>query len=75
MNVTPARISHGFIGVTEPITDSNFKQPKDISCRTVIASGAKQSISPREESMDCFASLAMTWNSRHDFAPRGAMRP
>src|SRR3954468_13368446 len=27
----------------------------------VIASEAKQSISPRDERMDCFASLAMTW--------------
>jgi len=27
---------------------------------TVIASEAKQSISPRKERMDCFASLAMT---------------
>jgi hypothetical protein len=27
---------------------------------TVIASAAKQSIVPREERMDCFASLAMT---------------
>jgi hypothetical protein len=26
----------------------------------VIASAAKQSISPRQERMDCFASLAMT---------------
>jgi len=28
--------------------------------RTVIASEAKQSISPHKERMDCFASLAMT---------------
>jgi len=27
---------------------------------TVIASAAKQSISPRKERMDCFAALAMT---------------
>ena len=27
----------------------------------VIASAAKQSISPHHESMDCFAALAMTW--------------
>ena len=31
---------------------------------TVIASGAKQSISPHEERMDCFASLAMTVKCR-----------
>jgi hypothetical protein len=31
---------------------------------TVIASEAKQSISPRKERMDCFAALAMTWISR-----------
>jgi hypothetical protein len=30
------------------------------SLETVIASEAKQSISPRKERMDCFASLAMT---------------
>src|SRR5260370_37632417 len=30
----------------------------------VIASVAKQSISPRKERMDCFAALAMTWTSR-----------
>ena len=30
----------------------------------VIASGAKQSISPRKERMDCFAALAMTWTRR-----------
>ena len=35
---------------------SIFKQLKT----TVIASAAKQSISPLEERMDCFASLAMT---------------
>jgi len=29
-------------------------------CLDVIASEAKQSISPRKERMDCFASLAMT---------------
>jgi hypothetical protein len=40
----------------------------------VIASGAKQSISPRKERMDCFASLAMTI-SRHALKSRGAMRP
>src|SRR5258708_7170354 len=28
---------------------------------SVIASEAKQSIPPRKERMDCFASLAMTW--------------
>src|SRR5206468_11647088 len=28
---------------------------------TVIASAAKQSISPHKERMDCFAALAMTW--------------
>ena len=43
-----------------------FKQP--IQLRIVIASGAKQSISPRNGRMDCFATLAMTWNSRYDFA-------
>ena len=30
----------------------------------VIASAAKQSISPRKGRMDCFASLAMTWIGR-----------
>ena len=45
------------------IPDSNFKEPKIIRCRAVIASKAKQSIKPRKERMDCFASLAMTWNS------------
>jgi hypothetical protein len=43
------------------LTDSIVKQPK-----TVIASKAKQSISPRKERMDCFASLAMT--ARYRFA-------
>jgi hypothetical protein len=32
---------------------------------TVIASKAKQSISPREERMDCFAALATTWRERN----------
>jgi hypothetical protein len=32
----------------------------------VIASEAKQSIVPRKETMDCFASLAMT-DERHTF--------
>src|SRR6267154_6276519 len=43
--------------------------------RAVIASAAKQSISPRKERMDCFASLAMT--SKHTFAssPRNAPEP
>ena len=45
------------------------------SFETVIASEAKQSIVPHKERMDCFASLAMTWNSKHTFAPRGATRP
>jgi hypothetical protein len=31
---------------------------------SVIASAAKQSISPRKGRMDCFAALAMTWISR-----------
>src|SRR5713226_1745870 len=39
----------------------------------VIASEAKQSISPRKERMDCFASLAMT--AERSFAPRDAKRP
>src|SRR5712691_8204023 len=41
---------------------------KQSIARAVIASEAKQSIAPRKERMDCFASLAMTWNSRRDFA-------
>jgi len=47
------------------------------SCRAVIASEAKQSISPRKERMDCFAPLAMTWSSRHVFtaSPRDAPEP
>ena len=47
------------------------------SPRAVIASAAKQSISPRKERMDCFAPLAMTWNCRRDFAasPRNAPEP
>src|SRR3982074_413132 len=32
---------------------------------SVIASEAKQSISQRKESMDCFAALTMTWTGRH----------
>jgi hypothetical protein len=32
-------------------------------CFAVIASAAKQSISPRKERMDCFAALAMTEES------------
>jgi hypothetical protein len=42
---------------------------------TVIASEAKQSISPRKERMDCFAALAMT--SKHTFtpSPRDAPEP
>jgi hypothetical protein len=32
----------------------------------VIASEAKQSMSPHEERMDCFAALAMTWIGRRD---------
>ena len=42
---------------------------------TVIASAAKQSILPRKERMDCFASLAMT--SKHTFtlSPRNAPEP
>src|SRR5216684_4018319 len=39
----------------------------------VIASGAKQSISPRKERMDCFASLAMTGDP-HDGRPHGHPR-
>ncbi len=41
---------------------------KQSIARAVIASAAKQSISPRKERMDCFAALAMTWNCRRDFA-------
>jgi hypothetical protein len=64
----------------------DFKQPNRHCERTgranarpgaVIASGAKQSISPRKERqrrMDCFASLAMTI-SRRTFKSRGAKRP
>src|SRR5258705_8718878 len=42
------------------------------TAQTVIASEAKQSIVPRNERMDCFASLAMT--SRHTLttSPRNA---
>ena len=45
---------------------------KQSIARAVIASEAKQSISPRKGRMDCFASLAMT--SRHAFttSPRDA---
>ena len=45
---------------------------KQSIARAVIASAAKQSISPRKERMDCFAALAMTWNCRRDFAARSA---
>jgi hypothetical protein len=34
------------------------------SCLDVIASAAKQSISPSKERMDCFAALAMTMLGR-----------
>ena len=45
---------------------------KQSIARAVIASEAKQSISPRKGRMDCFAALAMT--SKHTFAtsPRHA---
>jgi hypothetical protein len=46
--------------------------------QTVIASEAtKQSILPLRGEMDCFASLAMTRNSKHDFttSPRHAPEP
>jgi hypothetical protein len=38
------------------------KSQRRFNCRTVIASEAKQSISPRKETMDCFVAslLAMT---------------
>jgi hypothetical protein len=39
--------------------------PRECECMSaVIASEAKQSISPRKERMDCFASLAMTGRGR-----------
>src|SRR5205814_6320843 len=41
----------------------------------VIASAAKQSILPRKERMDCFASLAMTVSPDARSRPRRAMRP
>jgi hypothetical protein len=50
--------------------DSIFKQPSN-----VIASEAKQSISPHKERMDCFASLAMTSNPEMRSRSRGAIRP
>ena len=37
-------------------------------CLDVIASAAKQSISPRKERMDCFAALAMTAGTMDCFA-------
>src|SRR5829696_8260419 len=36
----------------------------------VIASAAKQSILPRNERVDCFASLAMTWKERSALSNR-----
>jgi hypothetical protein len=47
-------------------SDSYFKQPRRNFIKIVIASEAKQSILPRKERMDCFASLAMT--ARHTLA-------
>jgi hypothetical protein len=44
--------------------DLVFKQPIN-----VIASGAKQSIVPRKERMDCFAPLAMTDEYESAFSP------
>ena len=43
------------------INGSGASRGEDVNvCLNVIASEAKQSISPRKERMDCFASLAMT---------------
>ena len=59
-------------GISNANTDSIFKQP------TVVASQAKQSISPRKESkLDCFVARAPRndGNSKHTFTPRGAKRP
>jgi hypothetical protein len=43
--------------------------------RHVIASEAKQSISPREERMDCFVASLLAMTPKRAFASRGAMRP
>jgi hypothetical protein len=50
----------------------DFKQPRDKE--TVIASAAKQSISPREERMDCFVASLLAMTPKRAFASRGAMR-
>src|SRR6266516_4077651 len=47
-----------------PNEDANLGRNAPRECETistVIASAAKQSISPHKERMDCFAALAMTW--------------
>ena len=56
-----------------PISDSIFKQPRRFRCKTVIASEAKQSIFPLRGEVDCFASLAMTVDTRSH--SRDALRP
>src|SRR3977135_1522331 len=68
------------------IPDSIFKQPRKIQllirhCEPTgranarpMTGSAKQSILPRKERMDCFASLAMTV-SRHPYKSRDAKRP
>jgi hypothetical protein len=55
----------------------SLREGKQSKAPAVIASEAKQSISPRKERMDCFAPLAMTWSSRHVFtaSPRDAPEP
>jgi len=60
--LTPTLSHKGRGGARPPVQvlDSIFKQPKTRSFEIVIASGAKQSITPRKERMDCFAPLAMT---------------
>src|SRR6476620_2679449 len=61
-----ARIRHSL----RPLFGEGVRIPANLGRRasrecetvsTVIASAAKQSMSPHEERMDCFASLAMTW--------------
>src|SRR5437870_240710 len=47
-----------------PNEDANLGRNAPRECETistVIASAAKQSISPHKERMDCFAALAVTW--------------
>jgi len=64
-------------GSRECAPDDRLRDEAIHRAPAVIASEAKQSISPRKERMDCFAPLAMTWSSRHVFtaSPRDAPEP